>query len=72
MPAYLENKLKSEIKIDDNQYNFLFTLQALPNILLPIFAGIITKIYGECAFLIITTSFILIGNFLWTFGVFSY
>jgi nitrate/nitrite transporter NarK len=48
-PSALKNALQGELKLSDFQFNALYTVDALPNIVWPLFAGMLVDYIGASA-----------------------
>ncbi|KRX10716.1 Major facilitator superfamily domain, general substrate transporter [Pseudocohnilembus persalinus] len=63
-PAYFQIYLQKLFDINEIQYNFLFSIQNVPNILFPLIVGIIAQRMGIARSLVMLMSTVLIGHLL--------
>ena len=61
-PQALEVALKKDLNLDNFQYNLLYSVYSIPNIIIPFIGGFIIDYYGARVGIFVFTSFVLIGQ----------
>jgi len=70
-PQALESHLINELKISSKQYNLLYSIISMPNILLPFFGGYIADYFGIRKGLLLFQSLITVGQAIFVYGAYS-
>lgn len=67
-PSELETRIESEFKITQTKYSQLYSVYSLPNIVLPMFSGVLLTKIGYGNGLLLTSFIILIGQIIQAMG----
>jgi MFS family permease len=67
-PACLELEIETEFDVSNAEYGYLYSVYAIPNLILPLFGGILFDKYGNRVCLLCFTSILMLGQGLFTFG----
>eukprot|EP00475_Leptophrys_vorax_P015521 TRINITY_DN2184_c0_g1_i1.p1 TRINITY_DN2184_c0_g1~~TRINITY_DN2184_c0_g1_i1.p1 ORF type:complete len:516 (+),score=117.03 TRINITY_DN2184_c0_g1_i1:176-1549(+) len=68
-PSALQTPLQDALGIDHMQYNWLYSVYSLPNMILPLFGGILVDKLSVNICIVLFLSFIVIGQALFALGV---
>lgn len=71
IPAALITKIKADLLISDIQYNMLYSVYSLPNILLPLLGGILVDRIGINKSFMIFVSCMVVGQFTVSCGMYA-
>jgi len=67
-PQPLETQIKKEFHIGEDKYSLLYTYLAAPNIVLPVFAGILVDFMGVRPSLFVFGTFVFLGQMVFGYG----
>jgi len=67
-PACLEGEIELEFDVSAAKYGYLYSVYAIPNLILPLFGGILFDKYGNRVCLMWFTSLLMLGQGIFTFG----
>lgn len=67
-PSALQTAIQSALQIDDQQYGYLYSFLAIPNLILPLIAGYIVDVIGVRPSMLVFASFVLVGQAILTYG----
>lgn len=71
LPQALETEIESKFGIDEVQYNLLYSVYSLPNIILPFFGGYILDYFGVKVGVLLYVTLIISGQALFTLGCYT-
>ena len=60
-PACLESQIEEEFDVTPTTYGYLYSVYAIPNVILPLFGGILFDKYGSRICLVAFTFILMIG-----------
>jgi len=67
-PQPLQTQIMKEFKIGEDKYNLLYAFMAAPNIILPIFAGVLVDKMGARLSLIVFGTLVVLGQMIFGYG----
>merc|ERR1711937_1033625 len=67
-PACLEAEIEQEFDVTPQKYGYLYSVYAIPNLILPLFGGILFDKYGNRVCLLVFTTILMIGQGIFTLG----
>jgi nitrate/nitrite transporter NarK len=68
-PSALQTPLQNALNIDHMEYNWLYSVYSLPNMILPLFGGILVDKLSVNICIVLFLSFIVVGQALFALGV---
>lgn len=71
LPQALEVPIQDNFKVSEVQYNLLYSVYSLPNIIMPFFGGYLLDYFGIRVGIILYNSLLIFGQTLFTIGCYS-
>ena len=68
LPGFLETQLRPQLGIEETEYSLLYTVYAIPNVILPLIGGTIALKVGNEATLLVTNVLVTAGQIVFMFG----